>query len=200
MMILALPDVDFTKIAKSLLFHYYIWRFWAIFGKTTSVSSPKLDILDLWQKHVWYHIIYYVPQLMVFQCWNKLWKKDDAFFPVFTAVCLSWYIFPYMYLGSIVVAGLDITLEKVPDWNEQPLPMVCSQGALIRIEVSWMGNQTHWPQGQHSLFFTAAITIHHRIQVPLHSIFKLVTSSVWRSQNLNWCTPISIRCLFKRDV
>ena len=34
-------------------FHCYIWHFWAIFGRTTSGSSPKQDILDLWQKHVW---------------------------------------------------------------------------------------------------------------------------------------------------
>ena len=43
----------FTKIAKSGLFDCYFWRFWAIFGKTTSGSSPKQDILDLWPKHVW---------------------------------------------------------------------------------------------------------------------------------------------------
>ena len=49
-----LPDVDFTKNAKYSLFNCYIWRFWAIFGKTTSGSSPKQDILDLWQKHVWF--------------------------------------------------------------------------------------------------------------------------------------------------
>ena len=61
--ILALPDVDFTKIAKSSLFDCYFWHFQAIFGKTTSSSSPKQDILDLWQKHVWlYHIsIFWTP-------------------------------------------------------------------------------------------------------------------------------------------
>ena len=45
--ILVLPDVDSTKIAKSSLFDYYFWHFWAIFGKTTSGCSPKQDYLDL---------------------------------------------------------------------------------------------------------------------------------------------------------
>ena len=50
--ILVLPEVDFTKITKSWLFYCYFWRFWAIFGQTTSGSSPKCDILEVWQKHV----------------------------------------------------------------------------------------------------------------------------------------------------
>ena len=49
-----IPEVvDFTKISKYSLFACYIWRFSAIFGKTTSGSSPKQDILDRWQKHIW---------------------------------------------------------------------------------------------------------------------------------------------------
>ena len=39
----ALPDVNFTKITKTSLFCCYFWSFWAIFGKTTSGSSPKQD-------------------------------------------------------------------------------------------------------------------------------------------------------------
>ena len=42
----------FIKITKSWLFYWGFWRFWAIFGKTTSGSSPKHDILEVWQKHV----------------------------------------------------------------------------------------------------------------------------------------------------
>ena len=38
-----------TKITKSWLFD---WHFWAIFGKTTSGSSPKQDNLNLWAVHV----------------------------------------------------------------------------------------------------------------------------------------------------
>ena len=48
----ALPDVDFTKMAKSSLFYCWFWRFWAFFGQTTSGSSPKQNNTDLWQKHV----------------------------------------------------------------------------------------------------------------------------------------------------
>ena len=50
--ILVLPEVDFTKITKSWLFYCYFWRFWEIFGQATSGSSPKCDILEVWQKHV----------------------------------------------------------------------------------------------------------------------------------------------------
>ena len=46
----------FTKITKSWLFDCFFLRFWAIFGKTTSGSSPKCDIFNLWAVHVWYLI------------------------------------------------------------------------------------------------------------------------------------------------
>ena len=44
----------FTKISKIALFDCYFWHFWAIFGKTTSGSSPKQDNLNLWAVHVWF--------------------------------------------------------------------------------------------------------------------------------------------------
>ena len=41
-----------TKMAQYWLFYCGFWHFWAIFGKTTSDSSPKQDIINLWAVHV----------------------------------------------------------------------------------------------------------------------------------------------------
>ena len=55
---------------------------------------------------------------------------------------MSWYIFPYIYIlciWEVVVAGLDITLEKVPDWNEQQQqPLYYTNGLFTgRINSNW---------------------------------------------------------------
>ena len=79
--ILVLPEVDLTKITKSWLLYCYFLRFWAVFGKTTSGSSPKQDNLNIWAVHVWLlpihkHVVIYivvrncVPKNMSFLFWK----------------------------------------------------------------------------------------------------------------------------------
>ena len=44
-----LPDLDFTKIAKSWLFYWGFWHFWLIFGKTNLVIlNPQLPVSGSW--------------------------------------------------------------------------------------------------------------------------------------------------------
>ena len=44
-----LPDLDFTKIAKSWLFYCGFWHFWLIFGKTNLVTlNSQLPVSGSW--------------------------------------------------------------------------------------------------------------------------------------------------------